>query len=64
MPDLIRDTSPQADAIRLQILRQMPPARRGELATSLSRTVLTRCSHSGGMVPLSAAHVFRGQSCR
>jgi hypothetical protein len=46
MPDLFRDTSPQADAIQLQILRQMPPARRGYLATSLSRTVL-RSSRQG-----------------
>jgi len=40
MPDLIRDASPQADAIQLQILRHMPPARRAWLAESLSRTVM------------------------
>ncbi|HYF64801.1 MAG TPA: hypothetical protein VD886_18395 [Herpetosiphonaceae bacterium] len=40
MPDLLRDTSVQADAIQLQSMRRMTPARRAMLATSLSRTVM------------------------
>ena len=40
MIDRIRDTSPEANAIQLQILRRMSPARRASLATSLSRTVM------------------------
>ena len=40
MIDRIRDTSPQANTIQLQILRRTSPARRASLATSLSRTVM------------------------
>ena len=44
MPDLMRDTSAQADAIRLQSMRRMSPARPAVLATSLSRTGHARAS--------------------